>query len=87
MWKTEFDDELKLLRQVNEQGSDYSSDWSRGVRLIHDNVFTEYVREMIEEEYDTSKWPYRHIDYDSASEEMKSDYTVIEADGETYYIR
>jgi len=34
-------------------------------------------------------WPWRHmsIDYEAAADEAKSDYTEINAGGETYWIR
>lgn len=34
-----------------------------------------------------TEWPLRHIDWDAAAEELKQDYTSVEFDGVTYWIR
>lgn len=87
-------DEYKLLESIVEQGNG-CSDWSYGQSLIKDSYFEEHTQELIDDCYDlpaefsSGEWPYRHMSLDitGAAEELKQDYTEIEADGETYYIR
>jgi hypothetical protein len=86
--------ELEMLKEIVSQGED-SSDWSYGGGLIHEDYFTQYTEELINdchemsEELNEGKWPFNHMkmDWDAAAEELKGDYTTIEAAGETYYIR
>jgi len=93
-FETDYGDELKLLNEVCKAGNNYS-DWDYGETLIHEDYFTQYTEELIEEtcempdEFNSSTWPFKHmkIDYDEAADELKQDYGTIEADGNTYYIR
>ena len=65
--------------------------------LIREDYFTEYAQELAEDicpwpsgssERDAlAWWPYRHIDWEAAADELKYDYTTVEYDGDTYYIR
>lgn len=87
-------EELKILEGVIEDGES-SPDWRYGETLIHDNYFTDYTEELINDcfempkEINSGNWPYRHmtIDYESAAKEMKQDYYTIEIRDETYWIR
>ena len=90
----EFLDEATRLEKVIRQGESCSSDWDHGEMLIHEDYFVEYTKELIEDCYDdinttSDKWPYRHmeIDFEAAANELKQDYTAIDFDGQTYYIR
>ena len=87
-------DELDTLTEVISQGED-SPDWNHGTALIHENYFTQYTQDLIEDtcevpaEFSSGKWPWTHmnLDYEAAAEELKQDYTTIDADGHTYYLR
>ena len=86
--------EFEQLKEIVKQGED-SPDWSYGETLIHETYFTQYIKEVIDDCYEMPKdlnsgvWPWNHVemDWDAAAEEAKQDYTTIEADGETYYIK
>lgn len=82
--------ELDALEKLAKQGEDYAADWGYGETLIRDSFFEEYARELAEDcgmiDRD-AKWPARCIDWERAAEELKSDYTAIHFDGETYWIR
>jgi hypothetical protein len=93
----EFLDEATSLEKVIRQGEN-SSDWDHGETLIHESFFVEYTKDLIDDCYPEireiqshqgNRWPYRHIkiDYESAAEELKQDYTCIDFDGEPYYVR
>ena len=94
----EFLDEATSLEKVIRQGENSSADWDHGETMIHEIFFVEYTKNFIDQCYDDifkmtenddGNWPYRHIkiDYESAAEELKQDYTCIDFDGETYYVR
>lgn len=68
------------------------SDWNHGDSAIHESAFLEHITQLIDDCYEikkSSEWPYRHMtmDYSAAAEEAKADYTTIELDGETFYVR
>ena len=93
-YRDEYSEEIALLDEIISQGEN-SSDWSHGETLIHESMFTEYIRDLVEDCYespsenDMGSWPWRHMtmDWDGAADEAKMDYATIEALGETYYIR
>ena len=91
-----FDDayELKVLLALASE-ADCSPDLSHGETLIHEDYFTDYIGELINdcyelpEEFNSGDWPWRHmtIDYAAAADEAKQDYMEVNFDGATYYIR
>ena len=91
----DFDDdeieELKALKKLAEDGEDYATDWIYGVGLIHEDYFTEYCEELCKDIGDIPKelpwYIANHIDWDGVADEIKQDYTEIDFDGETYYVR
>ena len=86
--------ELKALLALADE-ADCSPGWSYGETLIHEDYFTDYIEELINECYELPKgfdsggWPWRHmtLDYDAAADEAKQDYIEVNFDGATYYIR
>lgn len=86
--------EYLSLVKLAKQG-EYSPDWSYGEALIHEDYFTKYIEELINDCYEMPKemksgnWPWRHvvIDYEAAADEAKQDYFAINFDGATYWIR
>ena len=84
---TEWKEELRILAELAEEGENYSPDWEYGSTLIHEDYFEEYMDEMIQDCYDLPKdlpfWMTVTYDYNA----LKMDYTEIDFNGETYYIR
>lgn len=81
--------ELRVLLALQEEAS-YSPDWTYGEALIHENYFEDYARELAEDIgaiNPKATWPNSHIDWAAAAEELKQDYTEVDFDGETFYIR
>lgn len=86
--------ELAILLKVQEQAED-CADYQYGEVLIRESYFTDYIKELIDDcyelpkEFNSGAWPWRHmtLDYESAANEAKDDYTWIEFDGVTYLIR
>lgn len=86
--------ELAPLKALAEQG-ETCADWQYGCGLIRESYFTDHIKELVDDCYslpkgfDSSAWPWRHMtmDWESAAEEAKVDYTEIDFDGVTYYVR
>ena len=83
--------ELKVLQAVAVQGEQYAPDWNYGEVMIHENAFTDYCMELCEEigsiPRDAPDYITNNIDWDGVADDLKVDYTDIDFDGETYYIR
>jgi len=87
----EIEEELELLNSLKDEwGDDESFEW--GIQFIHEDYFEDYARELAWElGYITNdkewQWPYSHINWSAAAEELKIDYQEIDFDGVTYYGR
>lgn len=79
--------ELIALKALAEQGEDYAPDWKYGAQLIHKDYFKTVMDEMLEDcgyiPRDLPSWMTITVDYDA----LNQDYTAIDFDGQTYYIR
>ena len=86
--------ELKALLALADE-AECSPDWLYGETLIHEDYFTDYIEELINDcyelpkEFNSGDWPWCHmtIDYEAAADEAKQDYMEVTFDGQTYYIR
>lgn len=80
--------ELASLRKLAEQAEGYASDWKYGEALIRDSHFETYAQELAEECHELpAHWPFRCIDWEQAARELQQDYTAVDYDGVTYWIR
>lgn len=82
-------EELTNLEDLAKQAEGYG-DWEYGETLIRDSYFAEYAEELAEDIGAINKsaaWPLTYIDWDAAAEALKQDYTSIEFDGVTYWMR
>jgi hypothetical protein len=91
-------DEFALLEALIVDLNDCCSGWADGESLIRDSYFKDYARELHEDTADPDvakimdQWPYHHIDWDDAADELRQDYTAVEIPGGhfgpvTYWIR
>jgi hypothetical protein len=88
------DAELNRLRTLLVELAEHFGDAEvfGGIALVHDDYFTEYAREYAadsdilggKENWD---WPYNHIDWDAAADELRQDYSAIDFDGVRYWGR
>ena len=82
--------ELRALKALADEAGGYSSDWPHGEALIRDSYFETYAQELAADtnpEMQTMRWPYTCIDWGQAARELQQDYTSVEFDGVTYWIR
>lgn len=83
-------EEFESLTKLQVEGELYSEDWQYGSTLIHEDYFEQYMDEMVDDCYsdvlDTANLPFwMNVTYDYDA--LKMDYTAIDFNGETYYIR
>lgn len=80
-----------LLDEMRGNGGDV--DWQGAwypLLLVRESYFVDHAQEeadscgLINSE---ARWPNNHIDWDSAAEELKNDYTDIDFDGVEYLYR
>jgi len=94
--------ELAALEALAAEASQYAVDWEYGEALIRDSYFEDYARELAEDcapsmeavemirndgrgEY----WPltFTTIDWQAATDALRQDYTSVDFDGVTYWVR
>ncbi len=82
--------ELAALKAFAEEAEGYAPDWRYGATLIRDSYFTEYAEQLADDigAIDrNARWPLSCIDWDKAASELQQDYTGVEFDGVTYWVR
>jgi antirestriction protein len=92
------EDELEELESLKALIEDIRSDWGNealvdGVTLIRDGYFTQYAQQYAEDtgaitdDPQYNRWPLMYIDWDAAARDLQMDYSAIDFDGETYWVR
>jgi antirestriction protein len=81
--------ELVALRELANGAEGYSDDWRYGATLVRDSYWVEYCEDLVK---DTGDMPrdiphYVEIDWNATAENIKADYTAVEFDGVTYWVR
>lgn len=75
--------------QGNGGDHEWRGDWYP-VTLIRDSYFRDYAQELAEDigaiNADAT-WPNNCIDWERAARELQMDYTSVEFDGVTYWVR
>ena len=82
--------EMDMLRALAHDGEQASGDWQYGTTLIRDSYFVKYAQESAEDIGaidDDARWPHTSIDWDDAARDLRMDYTSIEFNGVTYWVR
>ena len=83
-------DELRILKALADEASGYAADWHYGETLIRDSYFKDYAMQLADDigAIDlNASWPMTCIDWDQAASELKMDYSAVDFDGVTYWIR
>ena len=82
------DEDRTNLEKFLDEIRDYVVDWEYGQSMIRESEFTNYTQELANDMGAClDDWPYTHIDWDSAADELKHDYAAIDFNGITYYGR
>lgn len=84
-------EELVSLRKLIEDVRDVSGDSPEdGAALIADHYFETYAQDLVEDigaiNRDAS-WPNDCIDWELAAEQLQQDYSTVDFDGITYWVR
>lgn len=79
--------ELAALKKLAEEAEGYAADWQYGEQLIRDDYFNTAMDEMVADCYDFGKdlpfWATITLDYSA----LQQDYTSVDFDGVTYWVR
>lgn len=81
--------ELATLVALANEAEGYG-DWAHGETLVRDSHFVEYAQQLADDigAIDrNASWPLNHIDWEAAAEALKQDYSSVDFDGVTYWIR
>jgi hypothetical protein len=82
--------ELRILRELADEANGYAPDWEFGETLIRESYFEEYAEQLAEDIGAIDRnagWPLGCIDWEKAADQLKIDYTSVEFDGVTYWVR
>lgn len=85
----ESQEELTALKELADEAGDFA-DWRYGEMLIRESYFENYAQELAEElgmMPEDASWPATCINWEQAANELQMDYTSVEFDGATYWIR
>lgn len=83
-------DELRILKALADEASGYAADWKYGETLIRDSYFRDYAEQLADDigAIDrNASWPVNCIDWDQAARELQMDYSAVDFDGVTYWVR
>lgn len=87
-WEDERE-ELDKLQELESELTGYGS-LNDGMTMVRESYFTEYAMQYAEDlgaiPSDAS-WPATCIDWDQAANDLQMDYSAVEFDGVTYYVR
>ena len=83
-------DELETLKSIVDQAEGYG-DFEPGEGLIHEDYFTDYCQELCTDvrylPADLPEFIENNIDWDGVAGEIRQDYTEIDFDGVSYFMR
>ena len=85
--RVEIEEELSALKTLR---ADAGSEWHYGMTFIAAEHFVTYAQELAEDigaVNEDGAWPTYHIDWESAAEDLKQDYSAFEIDGWIFYAR
>jgi hypothetical protein len=82
-------EELKALLALQDEAEGYAPDWKHGAQLIRDSYFERYCEELCQDIGDLPRdMPsYLVIDWEATARNIRVDYTSVEFDGVTYWVR
>jgi hypothetical protein len=86
-WSEDEDERLLALNELF--GAIGEGDALDGTTMIPESMFVEYAQDYAEDITDMRdhSWPFCHIDWQAAADNLRQDYTEVDFDGTTYLIR
>jgi hypothetical protein len=84
------EDEANRLAELRELADEIGEEFPHGETMIPVDEFEAYAEEMAEDNgylQEFPKWPLNHIDWTAAAEELAQDYSEVEWEGTSYYVR
>lgn len=82
--------ELESLLKLSGEAEDYAPDWQYGEVMVRDSYFQTYAQELADDIGaipSDAAWPLTCIDWERAARELRQDYTSVDFDGVTYWVR
>ena len=89
VWDSEVET-LESLKEFATEFEGYAPDYRYGEAAIRDTYFKEYAQELASDigaMRDKQAWPLNCIDWEKATRELQMDYSSIDFDGVTYWVR
>ena len=85
------DEEAERLAALRELESEIP-DFRDGETMVPVEDFRDYAEELADDlgymqDAKANDWPFRHIDWQAAADELAQDYTEVEWEGTAYYVR
>lgn len=82
------DDRERFEALTELQDAIGDSEFRAGLTLIHEDNFIEYAQQFANELCGASeelRWPFNCINWEAAADELQTDFTIAEFEGQTYY--
>lgn len=81
--------ELAALEALASEAEGYADYWTHGIILVRDSHFTDYAMQMVSDIGDLPREipGYIVIDEEATARNIQVDYTSVEFDGVTYWVR
>jgi hypothetical protein len=81
------EEETKRLEALRELRDEIGDEWPYGETMIPVEDFVEYAKELADEIITEVSWPLDCIDWTEAARQLAFDYTEVEWEGASYYVR
>lgn len=87
-WSEDEYTELRQLRDIRDEVK-HCGGWRSSSGLIHSDYLEPYAQEYVRDVdgVDVDKWPFTHINWEAAVDDMLQDYKSVEFGASTYWIR
>lgn len=83
-------EELDTLYDLQKECENVTSEWNHGATLIREDYFEDYAKQLADDlgliNADAG-WPNSFINWKAAADALKQDYSEVDYDGVTYFIR
>jgi hypothetical protein len=81
--------EYRALKALADEAADYAPDWAYGAQLIRDSYFVTAMQELCDEigDFPNGVPSYYVIDWEATARNLRVDYTEVDFDGVTYWVR